>query len=198
LNVLVIAGFLGAGKTTLLLRVAHALQTNGEKVVIIENEIGQIGIDQRYIQSQGLEVQEVLGGCICCTLQTSLLDTVSKVRDVLAPSRIIVEPTGAARPGDVVKSLLRAGINRDHIHVVILIDAPRFPIFSSMMEPMLVSQLEAADSVVINKVDEVSAGELQLIAEKLESLSWAGNALQVSAESGEGVDGVLARICGDA
>ena len=73
MNVLCIAGFLGSGKTTILLEVARSLTEDGVRVAVIENEIGEVGVDGGYVREQGLPVQELFGGCICCTLQIGLV-----------------------------------------------------------------------------------------------------------------------------
>ena len=101
-NVLCIAGFLGSGKTTVLLEVARAMAEDGAQLAVIENEIGEVGIDGGYVREQGLPVQELFGGCICCTLQAGLVETLRAVESRYEPDWVIIEPTGLAAPGDIL------------------------------------------------------------------------------------------------
>jgi G3E family GTPase len=98
-NVLCIAGFLGSGKTTVLLEVARVMAEDGLKLAVVENEIGEVGIDGSYVRDQGLPVQELFGGCICCTLQAGLAETLLAVESDHDPDWVIIEPTGLAAPG---------------------------------------------------------------------------------------------------
>ena len=76
MKLLSISGFLGSGKTTLLLRVAREFSKRFSKVAIIENEIGEVSIDSKFLQKEGLEIQELFGGCICCVMQLDLIETI--------------------------------------------------------------------------------------------------------------------------
>lgn len=78
MELIIISGFLGSGKTTLLLGMARSLVEASIRVAIIENEVGEIGIDGQYLRQEGLEVQELFGGCICCTLSAGLVPTLRK------------------------------------------------------------------------------------------------------------------------
>jgi G3E family GTPase len=99
LKLLLISGFLGSGKTTLLLQIARRLAAASQKVAIIENEVGEIGIDGQYLRREGLEVQEMFGGCVCCTLAVDLVTTLRKLEESVQPDRVILEATGVAPPG---------------------------------------------------------------------------------------------------
>ena len=79
MRVLCIAGFLGSGKTTMLLRLARTMAEDGLRLAIVENEIGEIGVDGGYVREAGLPVRELFGGFICCTLQTGLVETLRTI-----------------------------------------------------------------------------------------------------------------------
>ena len=115
MNVLCIAGFLGSGKTTIVLEVTRALADSGARLAIIENEIGEVGIDGGYVREQGLPVQELFGGCICCTLTAGLVETLREVEARYEPDWVIIEPTGLAAPADIL------GVVVDHCPDVDLI-----------------------------------------------------------------------------
>lgn len=91
----VISGFLGAGKTTLIQKLLKDVFKN-EKVVLVENEFGEIGIDGGFLKDAGIIVNEVNGGCICCTLQGDFQTALAKVRDTYHPDHILIEPSGVA------------------------------------------------------------------------------------------------------
>ena len=106
----IISGFLGAGKTTLIKKlIKEAL--GGEKVVLIENEFGEIGIDGGFLKEAGIEITEMNSGCICCTL---VGDFGAALRDVItkySPDRIIIEPSGVGKLSDVIKAV--ADVKKD-------------------------------------------------------------------------------------
>src|SRR5210317_1406548 len=104
MKLLIIAGFLGSGKTTLLLQVAKHLAAASKRIAIIENEMGEVGVDGDYLTLEGLHVQELLGGCICCTLAAGLVGTLEKVERLFQPDLVILEATGSARPSDITQN----------------------------------------------------------------------------------------------
>ena len=191
MNLLSIAGFLGSGKTTLLLRVAREFSKRFNQIAIIENEIGEIGIDGKYLRQYGLEIQELFGGCICCVMQLDLIETIKKVEQVVKPDWIILEPTGAADPGDVGKAVRQYTPSVDFICNVILLDAPRFKMFSEIMIPMLTAQMKAADIVAINKIDEVDEAQVKSIARRVRQLTSSAGIVPICAEDGTGVAGLI-------
>ena len=106
----IFSGFLGAGKTTLikkLIREAYA----GERVVLIENEFGEIGVDGGFMQDAGIEVTEMNSGCICCSLVGDFSKALQEVANRYSPDRILIEPSGVGKLSDVIK----AEIGRAHV-----------------------------------------------------------------------------------
>ena len=136
-NVLCIAGFLGSGKTTILLEVARALAEDGAQLAVIENEIGEVGIDGGYVREQGLPVQELFGGCICCTLQVGLVRDAARGRDPYDPDWVIIEPTGLAAPGDILGAGGRPLPDLDVVRVLTVVDAARWPMLLEVVEPLV-------------------------------------------------------------
>ncbi len=105
----IFSGFLGAGKTTLikkLIKEAYA----GEKLVLIENEFGEIGIDGGFLQDAGIEITEMNSGCICCSLVGDFSKALVKVLDEFHPDRVIIEPSGVGKLSDVIKAVHNANI----------------------------------------------------------------------------------------
>ena len=100
----IFSGFLGAGKTTLIRKlIAEAYQ--GEKLVLIENEFGEIAIDGGFLKDAGVEITEMNSGCICCTLVGDFTKALKKVMEDFAPDRIIIEPSGVGKLSDVAKAV---------------------------------------------------------------------------------------------
>jgi G3E family GTPase len=189
-NVLCIAGFLGSGKTTILLEVARALTESGARLAVIENEIGEVGVDGGHVREQGLPVRELFGGCICCTLQVGLVDTLLEVRGTYAPDWVLIEPTGLAAPGDVLGPVLANVPDLDVVRVLTIVDAPRWPMLLEVVEPLIVSQLASADVVAVNKIEATDEMTLPAMLEAVSVLAPAATVLPVSASTGAGM-GVL-------
>ena len=125
----IISGFLGAGKTTLIKKlIKEAL--GGEKVVLIENEFGEIGIDGGFLKEAGIEITEMNSGCICCTL---VGDFGAALRDVITkyePDRIIIEPSGVGKLSDVIKAVADVKKDFDSVElnsVIAVVDAGQTP-----------------------------------------------------------------------
>jgi G3E family GTPase len=193
-NVLCIAGFLGSGKTTILLEVARALAGDGASLAVIENEIGEVGVDGGYVREQGLPVRELFGGCICCTLQVGLVETLISVREAYAPEWVIIEPTGLAAPGDILGLVVDNVPDLDVVRVLTIVDAARWPMLLEVVEPLVTSQLQSADVVAVNKVDEVDEEALAAVLRSVRGLAGDATLLPVSATTGAGMDALLRAV----
>ena len=100
----VISGFLGAGKTTLIKKLLKEAW-NGEQVVLIENEFGEIGIDGGFLQDAGVQITEMNSGCICCSLVGDFGTALKEVMEKFHPERIVIEPSGVGKLSDVVRAV---------------------------------------------------------------------------------------------
>lgn len=100
----IISGFLGAGKTTFIKKLIEEV-FQGEKLVLIENEFGEIGIDGGFLKDAGVEITEMNSGCICCTLVGDFSQALQKVLTEYQPDRVIIEPSGVGKLSDVVKAI---------------------------------------------------------------------------------------------
>ena len=182
MKLLLISGFLGSGKTTLLLQIARRLAAASQKVAIIENEVGEIGIDGQYLRREGLEVQEMFGGCICCTLSVDLITTLKKLAQSFGPERVILEATGIARPGDIVPTVRKYASMVDEIQVLVLVDGPRYEMLLEVMNPLVTAQIGAADVVAINKIDEMDEAGVDRIRRSVKDLNEKTRVVAISAE----------------
>ncbi len=188
MRLLCIAGFLGSGKTTLLLETARRLTEASLSVAIIENEIGEIGVDGGVVESLGLPVREVFGGCICCTLQTNLVDSLREIEQRFNPDVAIIEPTGLAAPGEVLHAVHAQLPHITDARILTLIDAGRWNLLIRAVEPLITAQVTAADVIALNKIDEVDDASLDEIEAAVRQLSTTAPILRVSGTTGVGLD----------
>ena len=166
---LIVGGFLGSGKTSFILGLAkYMLEQRGiRKVVILENEIGEIGIDDKILRGSGYQVKGMFSGCVCCTMSGELPSNVLKLQKDLDPDWIIMEATGVAFPDSIKQNLSEAlGI---HAEVVCIADAQRWERLVKPLAHLLPLQLEGADLVLLNKSDLVEKEELEAANESIRS-----------------------------
>jgi G3E family GTPase len=182
MKVLIIAGFLGSGKTTLLLQIARRLSSASQRIVIIENEIGEVGVDGDYLDLEGLQVQELFGGCVCCTLSAGLIEALEKLNRYYHPDIVILEATGAANPGDIVVNVRKCRLEMHGIKVITLVDANRYAMLMEMMTPLLTSQIQAADIVAVNKIDLVKPEMVEQIIQDVGNLNPRAQVNAISLE----------------
>jgi G3E family GTPase len=194
MKLLLLSGFLGTGKTTLLLEIAGKLTVDFKKIAIIENEMGEIGIDNKYLQLKGLEVQELFGGCVCCVLSVNLVSTLKRLDETLHPEVVILEPSGVARPKDIIDTLNRYMPAIKNISVATLVDAVRYRMLLEMMRPLVTAQIQAADIVVINKIDQVDDETIDYIRSSVARLNPKASINAVSAEEKTNLDAVLEQV----
>lgn len=140
----VFSGFLGAGKTTLikkLIKEAYA----GEKIVLIENEYGEIGIDGGFMKDAGIEIKEMNSGCICCSLVGDFSEALQKVLKEMAPDRILIEPSGVGKLSDILTAI--GDLNPEEAKIggiVTVVDANKFKIYSKNFGEFFFNQIEHA------------------------------------------------------
>ncbi len=149
----VFSGFLGAGKTTLikkLIKEAYA----GEKLVLIENEFGEIGIDGGFMQEAGINVNELNSGCICCSLVGDFSKALQKVMDEYNPDRILIEPSGVGKLSDVIKAVENAQLEGAVINsTTTIVDATRCKTYMRNFGEFFNDQIEHAQCIVFSHVD---------------------------------------------
>ncbi|WP_029470660.1 GTP-binding protein [Blautia producta] len=158
MKVLILGGFLGSGKTTLLLSLARYLVDSSRsgsvyKVVILENEVGREGIDDKLLRGNGFNVENLFNGCACCTLAGELVSAAYEIEKEYAPDWLIVETTGLAYPG-LIRDNLSAGIGMES-RVCTVVDVSRWKRLMNAMRELFVGQTERADVVLMNKTDLV-------------------------------------------
>ena len=153
----VFSGFLGAGKTTLikkLIKEAYA----GEKLVLIENEFGEIGIDGGFLKEAGIEIREMNSGCICCSLVGDFGTSLREVMKQYAPERILIEPSGVGKLSDVMKAVQDAaeGSEMELNSAVAVVDASKCKLYIKNFGEFFVNQVEYAGTIILTRTDKVS------------------------------------------
>ena len=165
----IFSGFLGAGKTTLIRKlIAEAYQ--GEKLVLIENEFGEIAIDGGFLKDAGVEITEMNSGCICCTLVGDFTKALKKVMEDYAPDRIIIEPSGVGKLSDVAKAV--SGVEGAEIGAkVTVVDAGKCRMYMRNFGEFFNDQVENADLIVMSRTDTASTEKILAATELLKGLN---------------------------
>jgi len=155
----IFSGFLGAGKTTLIKKLIKEAYV-GEKVVLIENEFGEIGIDGGFLKEAGIEITEINSGCICCTLQGDFQEALKKVVEELNPDHIVIEPSGVGKLSDILKIIKSVeGLELNSYSAVV--DAKRCQIYHKNFREFFDDQIATAACVILSRTQLVSDDVLQ-------------------------------------
>jgi G3E family GTPase len=189
MKILILGGFLGSGKTTVLMQLArHIVDRSAsepgtddtrQKVVILENEVGEAGIDDKFLRSGGFRVEELFSGCACCTVSGQLVDAVHRIRTEFAPEWLIVETTGLAYPG-LIRENLHKGLGLG-CRVCIIVDASRWNRLLRPMHNLLSGQIIGSEIVLVNKSDLVDAAVLDKIEADIAGFDKTPQILRISA-----------------
>ena len=165
----IFSGFLGAGKTTLIRKLIGEAY-KGEKLVLIENEFGEIAIDGGFLRDAGVEITEMNSGCICCTLVGDFTKALKKVMDEYAPDRIIIEPSGVGKLSDVAAAVSRVegAVIGAKITVV---DAGKCRMYMRNFGEFFNDQVENADLIVLSRTDTASEEKIMTAVELLKGLN---------------------------
>ncbi len=185
MKLILFSGFLGAGKTTLILSLAKML-SEGKKegkprLVIIENEIGKVGIDNKLLSAGGFEVKELLAGCICCTLKVDLMNTLRYISEEIDPEYVIFEPTGMAEPGSLLQTIVSYDYDIADMNIITVVDASRFFKYIDVSPYVATGQLKSAGNVIINKCDLVEEAVLDDIVDSIREYNTDARIFQLSA-----------------
>lgn len=166
MNVLIFGGFLGSGKTTALMQLARYIVDNSKsdnpnKVMILENEIGEVGIDDAFLRGGGFRVDNLFAGCACCTVSGELVTAAIRIKKEYDPEWLVVETTGLAYPLKIQQNL-KETINVES-RIAVLVDASRWQRLHIPMEALFAGQIYGANAVVINKVDLVEESVVDIV-----------------------------------
>lgn len=158
----IISGFLGAGKTTLIKKlIEEAFQ--GQKLVLIENEFGEIGIDGGFLKDAGIQITEMNSGCICCSLVGDFTAALEQVIETYHPDRIMIEPSGVGKLSDVVGAVLRVGDKEDITinSMVTVADATKCKMYMKNFGEFYNDQIETASTIILSRTQTMKQDRLE-------------------------------------
>lgn len=167
----IISGFLGAGKTTLIKKLIEEVYTN-EKIVLIENEFGEIGIDGTFLQDSGVTINEMNSGCICCSLVGDFEASLKEVLDTYHPDRVIIEPSGVGKLSDVIKAVSKvksAELELDNF--ITVVDAKKCRMYTKNFGEFYNNQVEHASLIVLSRSQDLTEFQLNECLDILKGLN---------------------------
>ena len=159
-KITIFSGFLGAGKTTLIKKLIEEAH-QGEKLVLIENEFGEIGIDGGFLKEAGIEVTEMNSGCICCSLVGDFGKVLEKVLDEYHPTRILIEPSGVGKLSDVINAVKNLNADVELDAFVTVADVNKVRLYTKNFGEFYNNQIEHASAIVLSRTDGVDEARLQ-------------------------------------
>ena len=159
----VISGFLGAGKTTLIKKLLKEALRD-EKVVLIENEFGEIGIDGGFLKEAGIQIREMNSGCICCSLVGDFDASLKEVMRQFAPERILIEPSGVGKLDDVMRAIDNVAKENPEMSLnsaVTVVDATKAKLYLKNFGEFFINQIENAGTIVLTRTDKASQEKIE-------------------------------------
>lgn len=174
-EIYILSGFLGSGKTTLLKKLLQAEKESGRKVAVMMNELGEISIDSEEVD-EDVPLKELLGGCICCTIQDKLEAQLQELLVIHQPDCIYIETTGAAHPVETLDAVLSPLFATQlHVKGILSVVDGRLWLnrrtYSPQIQQLIAEQVRHADLIVINKADELSEAEKVLLTTGMQSIN---------------------------
>lgn len=164
----IISGFLGAGKTTLIKKlIQEALE--GEKLMLIENEFGEIGIDGGFLNNSGVEITEMNSGCICCSLVGDFGTALKEALEKYSPERIIIEPSGVGKLSDVIKAVkdVQSEVKINLNSASAVVDAMKCKMYMENFGEFFNNQVESANTIILSRSQKLSEEKLQSVVNAL-------------------------------
>lgn len=168
----IISGFLGAGKTTFIKKMIEEV-FQGQKIVLIENEFGEVGIDGGFLKDAGIEITEMNSGCICCSLVGDFDKNLKEVLEKFHPDRIMIEPSGVGKLSDVMKSVIDLEKERDVKlnALVTVVNAGKASKQIKAFGEFFNNQIEFATTIVLSRTQNISQEKLELCVKQIQALN---------------------------
>ena len=157
------SGFLGAGKTTLIKKLLKEA-LNGTKVVLIENEFGEIGIDGGFLKEAGIEITEMNSGCICCSLVGDFETSLKQVMDQYEPERILIEPSGVGKLSDVmraIQNIAEGSASMELNSAVTVVDVSKAKVYIKNFGEFFINQIENAGTIILTRTDKADQKKIE-------------------------------------
>ncbi len=166
----VISGFLGAGKTTLIKKL-FASNLKNEKVVLIENEFGEIGVDGAFLKDSGVQIKEINSGCICCSLVGDFSKSMKEIVEKFSPDRIIIEPSGVGKLSDIIKAIEKVEEPLEINIVATVVDGGKCKMYFKNFGEFYDDQIKQANTVIVSKTDKLGEEKILAAVELIKSLN---------------------------
>ena len=166
----IISGFLGAGKTTLIKKLFESKLKN-EKVVLIENEFGEIGVDGSFLKNSGVQIKEINSGCICCSLVGDFSKSMKELVENYAPDRIIIEPSGVGKLSDIIKAIEKVDEPLKINIVVTVVDGGKCKMYYKNFGEFYDDQVKQANTIIVSKADKLTNDKVLAAVELIKSLN---------------------------
>ena len=162
----IFSGFLGAGKTTLIKKLLQEA-LDASKVVLIENEFGEIGIDGGFLKEAGVEIKEMNSGCICCSLVGDFGSSLKEVIETYHPERILIEPSGVGKLSDVMKAVQNVDTDAEVElnSAVVVVDANKCKMYAKNFGEFFLNQIEHAGTIILSRTADISESKLNTALE---------------------------------
>ena len=190
----IFSGFLGAGKTTLIKKLIKEAY-KGEKLVLIENEFGEIGVDGGFLKDAGVQINEMNSGCICCSLVGDFGEALKKVSEEYSPDVIIIEPSGVGKLSDVITAVENvkdeAGLELENF--ITVADASKCKMYMKNFGEFYNNQIESASVVVLSRTQNVSDDKVENAVELIKYKNIA-EALEGATDSAKRVSDSVRKI----
>ena len=171
----IISGFLGAGKTTLIKRLL-ATHLHDEKVILIENEFGEIGIDAGFLKETKVEIKELNQGCICCSLQGDFATALTEIKTKYNPTRIIIEPSGVGKLSDIVKAVVDANLSDVKLNALVCVcDANKAKMYLKNFGEFYIDQVAHAKTIFLSRADVATEAKMQECLEIVREIKRRGH-----------------------
>jgi G3E family GTPase len=159
----IISGFLGAGKTTLIQKLLKETLSN-KKVVLIENEFGEVGIDGKILKQTGVRIREINSGCICCTLAGDFSNALQEVIHKYNPDQILIEPSGVGKLSDILPPCLeKAEIN----FCITVVNALKYKMYAKNFSEFFFDQIQNANTIFLSRTQKAESNQLQNVAKSI-------------------------------
>ena len=173
----IISGFLGAGKTTLIKKLLGSEAMKGEKIILLENEYGDVGVDGSFLKDSGVIVDELNSGCICCTLVGDFQKAVDELIEKYNPDRLIIEPSGVGKLSEIVNAVEKCKANHPEMEIsgcATIVDAGKCRMHMKNFGEFFLDQVKTADTVIFSRTQNLTADRVEksrvLIAEAHEGV----------------------------
>ncbi len=167
----IISGFLGAGKTTLIKKLISEV-FKGEKLILIENEFGEIGVDGGFLQDAGIEIKEMNSGCICCSLVGDFSKALREARETYSPDRIIIEPSGVGKLSDVIAAVNNTGDPDLSVDSCITVaDASKCKMYRKNFGEFYEDQVSFSSCVLLTRTDKLSTEKIENAVEIIRDIN---------------------------